>query len=67
MARHRFDKLAKLKIFIDADGKCRRCGRTLDLSWHADHRISLKKGGSTDLRNAQATCPNCNLRKGARE
>jgi superfamily II DNA or RNA helicase len=32
--------------------------------WHADHIHPYSKDGPTDVLNAQALCPDCNLRKG---
>jgi len=33
---------------------------------HVDHIIPLARGGANELRNYEALCPECNLRKGAK-
>ncbi len=40
------------------------CGAKLRPGWHGDHVVPFSKGGATRLKNGQATCPRCNLRKG---
>lgn len=47
------------------DGLCAICGSSLIDSFHVDHRQPFSKGGETELSNLQATCPKCNLSKGA--
>jgi len=46
-----------------AKGKCQLCQCDLPRFWHADHIVPFSKGGMTALSNAQALCPNCNLKK----
>lgn len=41
------------------------CGCDLPEGWHADHINPYSQGGETDITNAQALCPTCNLKKGA--
>ena len=38
----------------------------LDQGFHADHKVAYSHGGETDITNAQALCPECNLKKGDR-
>ena len=43
---------------------CESCGSKLNGNFHADHIFPYSKGGKTILKNAQALCANCNLKKG---
>lgn len=54
------------ELFMRAGGKCAICFVPLDGSWHADHKVPYSMEGPTTIENMQATCPQCNLRKGAR-
>lgn len=49
-----------------SNGKCSICGIDLSKGWHADHKLAYRNGGATELYNGQATCPECNLKKGAK-
>ena len=51
-----------LKIF--SGNICNLCGKKLKGNFHADHIIPYSKGGKTILKNAQALCAECNLKKG---
>lgn len=51
-------------MFLAAGGACAECGEPLSRGWHADHRKPWIRGGATDIRNGQALCAVCNLRKG---
>ena len=42
---------------------CQICGNKLNGKFHADHIVPYSKGGRTILKNAQALCENCNLKK----
>ena len=55
---------ARAKLWLDAFGKCKNCGKYLDTIWHADHYIPWSKGGKTKLSNLQALCEQCNISKG---
>ena len=44
---------------------CQICKKKLDGKFHADHIMPYSKGGKTILKNAQALCQNCNLKKGS--
>lgn len=52
-------------MYLAADGRCMRCGTPLPPGWHGDHIEPWSAGGPTDVINAQALCPECNLLKGA--
>lgn len=47
-------------------GKCYYCKAKLGKICHADHIVPLSRGGSDDISNIVLTCPDCNLRKGAK-
>lgn len=47
--------------------RCGYCGKPVGKIYHVDHIVSLKRGGSNDKRNLQILCPNCNLRKSAKD
>jgi hypothetical protein len=40
-----------------------RCIRTLPAVFHIDHKIPLREGGTNDISNLCATCPNCHQLK----
>jgi superfamily II DNA or RNA helicase len=59
-----FTQAQRPVIYLAAKGRCQRCGCVLNpANWHADHINPFSKGGETHLRNAQALCPPCNLKK----
>ena len=66
MRRRRFGKAERFALWAADDGRCAECGRVLEAGWHADHVFPFSKGGATDVTNGRATCPTCNLQKGAR-
>ena len=45
---------------------CEDCGVKLNGKFHADHIFPYSRGGKTILKNAQALCEKCNLKKGSR-
>jgi len=51
-------------LFVAGNGNCAMCGKELEKGWHSDHIYPYSKGGETQLSNAQALCPECNLKKG---
>jgi hypothetical protein len=67
MTRRRFNPRERFKLRLTAFNRCEACGAPLDRAFHADHRIAFSKGGPTTLRNGQALCAPCNLRKGGKE
>lgn len=64
--RRRFSDRERAALYLAADGRCSGCGVELQPGWHADHVAPWSRGGSTDVINGQALCPDCNRRKGAR-
>ena len=59
-----FTKRQKRILKLVSGNYCENCGRPLKGKFHADHKIPHSKGGPTILKNAQALCVSCNLRKG---
>jgi superfamily II DNA or RNA helicase len=49
-----------------AGGQCKSCGVRLKKDFHGDHIVPFSKGGETTIRNGQALCSKCNLKKGNR-
>lgn len=65
--RRRFTRIKdRVRLYLDADGRCTSCGKELPVGWHADHVIPHSKGGRTELWNGAALCAECNTHKGAR-
>jgi superfamily II DNA or RNA helicase len=62
--RRFFSGTERAALYLADDGRCARCGVELAKGFHADHRQPYSKGGATDVANASALCPQCNLRKG---
>jgi len=52
-------------LYMRADGKCQRCDKPLDVTWHQSHLLPWSAGGATDPENMQAWCASCNLSVGA--
>ena len=63
--RRRFNGEERAWIYAAAGGRCAECGAELSAGWHADHKEPYSCGGPTELKNAQALCPACNLKKGS--
>ena len=61
-----FSKIQKKIIEIVAGNKCQICGKNLKSSFHGDHVFPFSKGVKTILKNSQAMCANCNLKKGSK-
>lgn len=61
-----FSGAQRAVLYDLAGGRCAVCGVRLRGGWHADHIKPWSRGGYTEIENGQATCPTCNLRKGAR-
>ena len=57
---------ARRRIFDRDEGLCVHCGCALEYDdFHVDHLLSIARGGSDDEANLAASCPPCNLAKGA--
>lgn len=54
----------KIRREVLSCGRCKKCGATEQLT--VDHIIPISKGGTSELRNLQALCLSCNLKKGAK-
>ena len=53
-------------VWYKSNGQCHYCHDTLAKNnWHADHYVPVAQGGQTVLSNGVASCPPCNLNKGA--
>lgn len=63
--RRRFTPKERRFLFVIGRGRCGNCGCALDSRFHADHILAFSRSGETVLRNGQALCPDCNLKKGA--
>lgn len=65
-SKRRFTGTLRARIYSRDGGKCWYCGVELAPRWHADHVIPWARGGRTVENNGVASCPSCNLRKGAK-
>ena len=58
------DRKLRAAIFLGQDGKCKCCGKKLNLSeWDLDHEVELADGGSNDESNLVAKCKKCHRAK----
>ncbi len=69
-AGKRFSEPVKDTAEAQADGKCVLCGRETTREpgpsqRNTDHAVPKARGGNNTLDNAQNTCRDCNLKKGA--
>lgn len=55
--------LMKKKVAADQQWKCGHCKATLDATFEVDHIKALFNGGSNDISNLVALCPNCHRKK----
>lgn len=55
-------------IYTRDGGVCMKCGKKVRRdSFHVDHIVPVARGGDEwDLANLECSCPECNLRKGAK-
>lgn len=60
----RFSASQRVALVLRSQGRCMLCQISLSPGWHADHREAYSRGGATDVTNGQATCAQCNLKKG---
>ena len=64
MKKRLFSPRQKKILKMISGNLCQNCGNKLNGKFHADHIVPYSKGGRTILKNAQALCENCNLKKG---
>ena len=64
MKKRFFSKRQKKIMKISSGNYCEICSKELNGIFHADHIIPFSKDGKTILKNAQALCQDCNLKKG---
>ena len=63
MKKRLFSPRQKKILKMISGNLCQICGNKLNGKFHADHIVPYSKGGRTILKNAQALCENCNLRR----
>jgi 5-methylcytosine-specific restriction endonuclease McrA len=57
-----------LKLLSLQREKCAVCKKSLKkVGFHLDHIVPLSRGGANADRNIQLTCPDCNIKKGAKD
>lgn len=61
-----FNRQQREQIYLQAQGRCQRCGAGLDATWEPDHITPHAWGGWTSVENGQALCRPCNREKHAR-
>jgi hypothetical protein len=70
--REQLPKRSREAVWTKTSGLCVYCGQTLTMkagqpnTFHADHVLSVKKGGSDDIANLIPSCATCNSKKGAK-
>lgn len=65
MIKNRFFTKREKKILAILSGnRCAMCNTPLNNKFHGDHKVPWSKGGPTILKNGQALCGMCNLKKG---
>ena len=62
--RRAFTQNERKALLVASQGKCAICGSSLGRKWHADHVVAWANGGKTIIKNGQALCTDCNLKKG---
>lgn len=55
------------RLFDLQRGRCACCAGSIVDRYHVDHVYPLSKGGSNESKNIQLLCPECNLRKRAKQ
>jgi len=72
LEREPLPKRSREAVWAKTSGLCVYCGQALTTkagqpnSFHADHVLSVKKGGSDDIANLIPSCATCNSKKGAK-
>jgi hypothetical protein len=68
LKRKRLAKASKTLILNSQQYRCAMCKTDISkLPNHFDHRIPLAMGGSDEIENIQALCPNCHATKSQRD
>lgn len=47
--------------------RCGHCGTLLDATYEVDHKVALMHGGTNEVDNLEALCPNCHRKKTTKE
>jgi len=55
--------LMKKKVAASQGWKCGTCQKLLDETYEVDHKVALFQGGSNDMSNLLALCPQCHRTK----
>ena len=59
---------AKKKYVAANQGwRCGHCNTLLDATYEVDHKLALMHGGTNDINNLEALCPNCHRKKTVEE
>ena len=61
-----FSRRQRLILAFLSGGRCKGCGQRLPRNFHADHVWPFTLKGPTTIRNGQALCPTCNIKKGCK-
>ena len=61
-----FTKRQKKILAMISGNQCANCHKYLDPIFHGDHIIPFIKKGKTIIKNGQALCAACNLKKGSK-
>jgi hypothetical protein len=61
VANRRVPDHLRAAVLVRDGGRCRRCGRTVNLEM--DHIVPFSKGGKTEESNLQTLCRRCNRAK----
>ena len=60
-------KTEDLQLLIENSKTCYWCNIKLNKNYHIDHYVALSKGGTHTIDNIVISCPDCNLRKNAKD
>lgn len=65
-AGYRWTDLDVEQLRLELKDRCAYCGKDLEGGGEIDHKISLDRGGTNDVKNLTLACLPCNRAKGAR-